>query len=345
MAFANFAGWQDGEGGWQIDRPLLQLLGIRFVGGNVGSGVMFSPQAPSAVVMIRPHQFAPNPATAVDNKFQSTPGETSFAKVAAKAFEEVTNAVERLRNAGIFVHLFEDEGSETPDSVFPNNWFSTHAGGHVALYPLFAPNRRSERRSDILEMLKNAYRVHEVVDFSGLEHDGIYLEGTGAMVLDHISRVAYASRSRRADPVMLERFCCRFNFEPMMFDTADEGGAPIYHTNVMMCIGTKFCLIAADAIKASDRRATIEDRLSSSGRRLIHLSVEQMHAFAGNAIELTGTAGPTLAMSTTAFASLTPDQVRMIGSDAMILPIDVPTIELAGGSIRCMVAGIHIPRR
>ncbi|MEO6200366.1 MAG: arginine deiminase-related protein, partial [Cryobacterium sp.] len=201
-----------------------------------------SPQAPRAAVLIRPHHFQPNPQTLADNAFQSAPPAGAEASLATRAFEEVTAAAATLQEHGITVHLFDDAHDLTPDSVFPNNWLSTHAGGHVALYPMYAPNRRSERRADIVEMLKERYRVQDVLDYSGLERDNIFLEGTGAMVLDHDSRVAYVARSHRADPIALERFCTNFGYEPMVFDAADPSGTPIYHTNVLMCIATDFVL-------------------------------------------------------------------------------------------------------
>ena len=173
-------------------------------------------QAPAAVVMVRPHRFTPNPETAADNAFQSLAAKEAAQAVAGTAHREVTAAAERLEAEGVRVHLFEDEGErDTPDSVFPNNWFSTHSGGHVAIYPMYAPSRRRERRADVIEMLKSEYRVQDVIDYSGLEQDGLFLEGTGAMVLDHLARVAYTARSNRADPVALERFSTHFNFEPM----------------------------------------------------------------------------------------------------------------------------------
>jgi hypothetical protein len=165
--------------------------------------------------MILPHHFCPNEETLQDNSFQST---LAFDKVKIKkqAFEQVSTAIKTLETEGVTVHKFEDEGEETPDSVFPNNWFSTHAGGHVAIYPMYAKNRRKERRIDIIELLKKQYRFQDVIDYTGLEYDDIYLEGTGAMVLDHSERVAYAIKSNRANSHALERFCSHFNFEPMV---------------------------------------------------------------------------------------------------------------------------------
>jgi hypothetical protein len=304
-----------------------------------------SVQAPRGVVMIRPHHFSPNTATAEDNVFQSTDAGRTAAAIAAAAHAEVTRAAEALEAAGVAVHLFEDEGRGTPDSVFPNNWFSTHSGGHVALYPMFSPSRRRERRQDVIEMLKQRYRVQDVIDYSGLEQDGLYLEGTGAMVLDHTERVAYAARSNRTNEVALERFCTHFNFEPVVFDAVDAMGRPIYHTNVLMCVGTDFCLIGLDTIRDSARRAEVAGRLAGTGRAVISLSHEQIGEFAGNAIELQGSGGRIVAMSARALKALRPEQVATLEGSATILPIEVPTIELAGGSVRCMLAGIHLAAR
>lgn len=295
--------------------------------------------------MVRPHRFHPNPETASDNAFQSQAAQAPEA-IARLAHAEVTSAAARLQAAGVRVHLFEDLGErDTPDAVFPNNWFSTHAGGHVALYPMFAESRRRERRADVIEMLKAEYRVQDVIDYSGLEQDGMFLEGTGAMVLDHIARVAYTAQSNRADPVALERFCTHFNYEPMAFATADAQGLPCYHTNVMLCVGTDFALGGFHLIRDPARRQAVRERLSESGRAVIELSAQQIGEFAGNALELTGAQGRVLALSARAAASLTAEQKAMIERSATLLPLKVPTIELAGGSVRCMLAGIHLARR
>lgn len=315
----------------------------RVVGG-AGRTRQLSIQAPRAVVMIRPHHFGPNSETAADNLFQAVDSRRSAELIAMAAREEVTRAAAALEEAGIAVHLFEDEGRQTPDSVFPNNWFSTHAGGHVALYPMFSPSRRRERRPDVIEMLKRRYRVQDVIDYSGLEPDGVFLEGTGAMVLDHIERVAYAARSNRANEVALERFCTHFNFEPVMFDAADANGRAIYHTNVLMCVGTEFALIGLATVTDPARRAEIAARLGQ-GRAIIDLSHEQIADFAGNAIELDGRKGRVVALSTRALRALRSEQVAALEAHACILPLDVPTIELAGGSVRCMLAGIHLSER
>ncbi len=304
-----------------------------------------SVQAPSAVVMIRPHHFAPNPETAADNAFQCRAEDADPGILAEAAFSEVSRAAEVLHSHGVRTHLFEDESRETPDSVFPNNWFSTHPGGHIAMYPMFAASRRMERRADIIEMLKSDYRVQDIIDYSGLEADGLFLEGTGAIVLDHIDRVAYAVKSNRTDPVALERFCTHFNYEPMVFEAHDANGVPIYHTNVLMCIATNFALIGMDMIADSPRRTEIQERFENSGREVIALDNQQIANFAGNAIELQGAESRVLAISKRALDALDADQIAAIEKSNVVVPLEVPTIEMAGGSVRCMLAGVHLTSR
>src|SRR3954465_1740694 len=227
-----------------------------------------SAQAPSAVILVRALKFKPNPATAADNAFQrDVPPGQSDDTTSMKALAEMDALAQTLRDAGVRVHVFEDEDHTRTDSVFPNNWLSTHAGGYVAVYPMYASNRRHERRADVLELLKSQYRVQTIVDYSGLEPDGIFLEGTGAMVLDHVSRVAYAARSHRADTHVLERFCTDFGYEPMAFDAVDSGGVPVYHTNVIGCVGTDVALFALGMIDDAHRREQVRERLTVNGRK------------------------------------------------------------------------------
>ena len=295
-----------------------------------------SAQAPSTVILIRGERFIPNPATAADNAFQrQVPEGQSDEATSAKAVAEMDAVARALRNAGVTVHVFEDEDHTRPDSVFPNNWLSTHAGGNIAVYPMCASNRRHERRADVLEMLKSEYRVQTIIDYSGLEPDGIFLEGTGAMVLDHVSRVAYTARSHRADTHVLERFCTDFGYEPMAFDAVDSEGVPVYHTNVIACIGTDVAMIALEMLPDRNRRKEVRERLSVNGRVVIELTEQQIREFAGNAVELCGRSR----------RSLRTDQVAEIEKSCEIVAIDIPTIELAGGSVRCMIAGVHLDRR
>ncbi len=304
-----------------------------------------NPQSPSSVVMIRPHQFCPNPQTLSDNKFQPSEVSIPTPEIVRIAYQQVSQVAKTLQDHGIGVHLFEDTSTETPDSVFPNNWFSTHTGGQVAIYPMYTENRRKERRSDIIEMLKREYRVQDVVDYSGLEYDNLFLEGTGAMVLDHLERVAYAAQSNRTDSIALERFCSHFNFEPMVFKAADSSGAPIYHTNVLMCIGTDFVMAGFDMMQDLPRRQEIIRRFENSGRQIISLSEQQINQFCGNALELQSKQGRLLALSETAFNALDKEQMRQLEQHVTLLPLDVSMLELAGGSIRCMLAGVHLSKR
>lgn len=302
------------------------------------------PQAPNAVVMIRPHHFYPNEQTEQDNSFQ-TATLIDKKRLQEMAYKQVTNVSNLLEAEGVMVHIFEDEGEQTPDSVFPNNWFSTHTGGQIAIYPMCAQNRRKERRQDVIECLKKQYRVQDVVDYSGLEFDELYLEGTGAMVLDHIERIAYAARSKRTDSHVLERFCSHFNYEPMVFDAQNHKGISVYHTNVLMCIGTDFVMAGFDMMTDEKRRAQIISRFESAGKSILYLSEQQINAFCGNALELTGKSGRILALSSTAYAALTAEQIAILKKSVTLLPLDVSAIELAGGSVRCMLAGIHLSRR
>ena len=310
-----------------------------------------SAQAPSAVILIRATSFVPNPATAADNAFQAdAPAGQTDEATSAMAVAEMDALAAALREVGVRVHVFDDDDHTRPDSVFPNNWLSTHAGGTVAIYPMYASNRRHERRADVLEMLKSEYRVQAIVDYSGLEPDGIFLEGTGAMVLDHVSRVAYTARSHRADVAVLERFCTDFNYEPMAFDAFDANGVPVYHTNVIACVGTDVAMIALEMIPDEHRREQVRERLAVTGRAVVELTEQQIREFAGNAVELcgrtpTGKRRYVMAMSARAKASLRPDQIAAIEQSCEVVAVEIPTIELAGGSVRCMIAGVHLDRR
>lgn len=303
------------------------------------------------MILIRAKRFTPNPATAADNAFQSdAPAGQSEDATATRALAEMDALASALKDAGVRVHVFEDEDHTRPDSVFPNNWLSTHAGGNIAVYPMYASNRRHERRADVLEMLKSSYRVQTIIDYSGLEPDGIFLEGTGAMVLDHVSRVAYTARSHRADTHVLERFCTDFGYEPMAFDAVDSDGVPVYHTNVIGCVGTDVALFALGMIPDLRRREEVRERLSVNGRRVVEITEHQVREFAGNAVELCGRTPEgkrryIMAMSARARRSLSPEQVEAIEESCEIVDVEIPTIELAGGSVRCMIAGVHLDRR
>ncbi|HEV3409212.1 MAG TPA: arginine deiminase-related protein, partial [Chthoniobacterales bacterium] len=230
---------------------------------------------------------------------------------------------------------------EKPDAVFPNNWFSTHHDGRVALYPMYSAARRRERRHDVVDELRKHYQISDVIDYSACEEQGHCLEGTGSLVLDHVHKLAYASLSQRTHAEVLERFCADFGYEAVTFRSTSADGRPVYHTNVVMCVGTEFALVGLEMIAESEE---IRDHLRGSGKEVIELSGEQISEFAGNAIELHNECEKLLVMSERAAAALKQDQRARIANYARLVPLSLPTIELAGGSARCMMATIHLPR-
>ena len=302
-------------------------------------------QSANAVLMIRPHRFYPNPETAADNAFQRSVAADELPAVSAAAQAEFDQAVAVLREAGVTVHVVDDTATpEKPDAVFPNNWFSTHHDGRVALYPMYSAARRKERRRDVIDALCDHYRVAEVIDCSGSEGDGHALEGTGSLVLDHVNKIAYASLSQRTHPEVLQKFCADFGYEPVTFRSESEPGRPIYHTNVMMCVGSEFGLVGLQNIPDEAERGGVQNLLEASGKEVIELTPAQIAEFAGNAIELHNDREKLLVLSARAAAALTPAQRGALEKYARLVPLSLPTIELAGGSARCMIATIHLPR-
>jgi hypothetical protein len=303
-------------------------------------------QSAKAVAMIRPHCFFSNPETAADNAFQRETAAEDAERISHRAQKEFNDAVQSLRGAGVTVHVFDDTATpEKPDAIFPNNWFSTHEDGRIVLYPMYSPARRRERRGDIIDALRENYRVTEVIDYSDYEGHDRFLEGTGSLVLDHPNHIAYVSLSKRSDRELVERFCTDFGYEPVAFESATNDGRPIYHTNVMLCVGSTFALAGLETITDSLARKKVHDRLQATGKDVIELSREQIENFAGNALELHGTKQKLLVLSERAAASLSPGQRATIERGAKILPLSLPTIELAGGSARCMLAEIFLPLR
>ncbi len=294
--------------------------------------------------MIRPHRFFPNPETAADNAFQRTISPNESPIVSAAAREEFDRAVETLRASGVTVHVVDDTATpEKPDAVFPNNWFSTHHDGRVVLYPMYSAARRRERRQDVIDELRKFYRIKEVVDYSSDETSEHYLEGTGSLVLDHLNKIAYASLSQRTHPEVLQKFCRDFEYEAVTFRSVSRDQRPIYHTNVMMCVGSEFALIGLQTIPDEAERGGVENVLESTDKEVIELSAGQVDEFAGNAIELHKDQEKLLVLSKRAEAALSSDQRERIGKYARLLALELPTIELAGGSARCMIATIHLP--
>jgi len=296
--------------------------------------------------MIRPSRFYPNPETAADNAFQRIADRDANA-LTLMARKEFDTAVQTLRAAGINVNVFEDTPEpEKPDAVFPNNWISTHHDGCIALFPMYSALRRRERRHDIVEDLRKHYRVTEVIDYSCFEHEGCCLEGTGSLVLDHPNKIAYVSLSRRSNPKVIQRFAEDFSYDPITFTSIGSNGQPIYHTNVMMCIGTAFAMVGLEMIPNEAERQNVRTRLEKTGKQIVELTADQIANFAGNAIELHNKDGQKLlVLSSRGDRALTEDQRERLSRYARLVPLELPTIELGGGSARCMIATIHLPPR
>jgi hypothetical protein len=303
-------------------------------------------QSTNSVLMVRPCRFYPNPETAADNSFQSRVdcAADALCEFARKEFDA---AVQTLHAAGINVHVFEDTAEpEKPDAVFPNNWISTHHDGRIVLFPMYSALRRRERRQDIVEELRKHYRVTEVIDYSPFEDEACCLEGTGSLVLDHLNRIAYVSLSNRSNPKVIQRFAEDFSYEPVTFTSIGSNGEPIYHTNVMMCIGTAFAMVGLEMIPNKAERQQVRTRLEKAGKEIVELSADQIANFAGNAIELNNKGGEKLlVLSTRADRALTEDQREILSRYARLISLELPTIELGGGSARCMIATIHLPLR
>jgi hypothetical protein len=303
-------------------------------------------QSTNSVVMIRPSRFYLNPETAADNAFQRNDARDSDA-LTLMARKEFDAAVQMLRDGGVSVHVFEDTAEpEKPDAVFPNNWISTHHDGRVALFPMYSALRRRERRQDIVEELRKHYRVTDVIDYSAFEDHGSYLEGTGSLVLDHLNKIAYVSLSNRSNPKVVKRFADDFGYEPVTFTSVSSNGQPIYHTNVIMCIATGFAMVGLEMIPNKAERQQVRACLEKTGKEIVELSADQIANFAGNAIELHNKDGEKLlVLSSRAVRVLTENQRERLSRYARLVPLELPTIELAGGSARCMIATIHLPPR
>ena len=304
-------------------------------------------QLASTVLMIRPAGFESNPLTAASNRFQ---GKSTDApdEQHASALREFDGLVSTLRDAGIEVIVVDDTREpHTPDAIFPNNWISMHADGRVVLYPMEAENRRTERRTDVIEYIGDECdrQVTEVVDLSAHEENGRYLEGTGSMVLDRANRIAYACVSTRTHLDPLGDFAQRMDYEVVAFDAVDGDGVPIYHTNVLMNVGEELAVICAEAIPRDDQRDAVLTRLRETGHEVVSLSYAQLSAFAGNMLELRNEGGErVLAMSQQAYDSLNEEQRATLAANARVVSAPIDSIESsAGGSVRCMLAEVHLP--
>ncbi|MCB0453632.1 MAG: amidinotransferase [Aequorivita sp.] len=299
--------------------------------------------------MIRPVAFRMNEQTAVNNFFQEDLA-LKNAEINTKAQEEFDAFVQKLRAVGVNVIVENDDlRMDTPDSIFPNNWISFHENGDIGLYPMFAENRRRERREEVLIRLENeGFKINNIYDYTPAEDEGYFLEGTGSLLLDRVNRKAYCALSPRADEELLIEFCEDFEYLPVIFtanQTVDGKRLPIYHTNVMMCLAEKFCVICLDSIDDSSEKKNVVQHLKKDGKEIIRISEAQMHHFAGNMLQLQGKDKKYLVMSAAAHKSLNKEQIAAIEKHCEILSSDLHTIETCGGgSARCMMAEVFLPK-
>lgn len=304
-------------------------------------------QTTKHVFLVRPCHFGSNSETAGSNAFQQHVSD-SAGEIQTRALAEFDGLFQALRLVGVVPIVFDDTDDPVkPDAVFPNNWVSFHGDGTVCLYPMEAPSRRIERRADIVEALSanNGFHVRKIVDLSAAEGDGLFLEGTGSMVLDRVNRVIYAALSSRTHMSVLADFAQQADYDITAFDAVDSAGRPVYHTNVMMAIGSRFAVICADAITDSLKRKTVVARLAASGREIVEISIPQMESFAGNLLELATESGEAvIVLSRAAYAALTVDQRNALARFGQVLPVGIETIEkVGGGSVRCMLAEVFLP--
>jgi hypothetical protein len=307
-------------------------------------------QTTNSILMIRPVAFRMNEQTAVNNYYQKVLDNLLPATVNAKAQEEFDTFVKKLQAVGVNVIVVDDTlNPDTPDSIFPNNWISFHETGDVVLYPMFAENRRGERREDVLDILEdNGFVINEIMDYTSAEEDGFYLEGTGSIVLDRENGKAYCALSPRADEELFIEFCEDFEYSPVIFEafqTVNGERKLIYHTNVMMCIGDTFAVICADCIDDKKERKMVLDSLRGDDKEIILITEAQVNNFAGNMLEVLGADERRyLVMSSSAHQSLTKKQIAQLEEHVTILSSSLDTIEACGGgSARCMMAEIFLP--
>lgn len=306
-------------------------------------------QITNTVLMIRPVRFRMNEQTAVNNYFQEKI-DTENQQINHQAQQEFDTFVQKLRLVGVKVIVVDDIYEQnTPDSVFPNNWISFHQNGNVALYPMFAENRRRERREDILDKIEaEGFLIENVYDYTSAEQENIFLEGTGVMILDRVNRKAYCALSPRADEDLFIEFCEDFEYTPIIFHAYQQVGdkqALIYHTNVMMAVGDTFAVICADSITDKKERKNVLAHLKDDKKDIIYITTQQMEHFAGNMLQVQGDNSTYLVMSDAAYQSLTPAQINQLEQHTKILHTNLTTIETCGGgSARCMLAEVFLPK-
>ncbi|MCO6174234.1 arginine deiminase-related protein [Flavobacterium sp. NRK F10] len=307
-------------------------------------------QTTNTILMIRPVAFRMNEQTAVNNYYQKVLDNLLPATVNVKAQEEFDVYVEKLRTVGVNVVVVDDtKEPDTPDSIFPNNWISFHENGDVALYPMFAENRRLERREDILDILEEkGFVINDIMDYTAAEEDNVFLEGTGSIILDRENEIAYCALSPRADEELFIEFCEDFEYTPVIFEayqTVDGERKHIYHTNVMMCVAETFAVICADCIDDKAERKMVLEVLKKSGKEVIFITEDQVNNFAGNMLQVKGQNEERfLVMSNAAYQSLTQEQIAKIEKHCKIIYASLDTIEACGGgSARCMMAEVFLP--
>lgn len=302
-------------------------------------------QSTDTILMIRPKGFGYNEETAANNSYQQRPDEQSSEEIRTTAIQEFDRFVEILKAQEVDVRVVEDSLDPIkPDAVFPNNWISFHNGNIVITYPMFSPKRRLERREEIIEELEQSFVIERRYSFEFAEEDGHFLEGTGSMVLDREHRIAYACLSPRTNIKVLDRFCLLMEYEKLVFHAVDEHGDPIYHTNVLMALGSGFAVICLEAIPDESERKAVEQKLEQTGKRVIPISYDQKNDFAGNMLEVRNKMGEKLiVMSETAYRSLEKDQLDALSAFGRIIHSAIPTIEkYGGGSVRCMMAEVFL---
>jgi len=299
-------------------------------------------QNTSNILMIRPVHFTYNAETAVNNLFQVS---GNAEKAQEKALQEFDVFTEKLRASNINVSIIDDTSEpHTPDSIFPNNWISFHENGTIILYPMYAENRRAERKQHVKDIIDQKFDIKHIIDLTEFENADLFLEGTGSMVLDRENKIVYACISPRTNPEVLNAFCEKMNYTPCIFEAKDATGNQIYHTNVMMCVADKYLVICLDSITDDTERQHIKNIIKASSKEIIPITLEQMNSFAGNMLQLENTGGQKLlVMSTQAYQSLTKEQIHKLQGYNNILHSDLTTIETnGGGSARCMIAEVFL---
>ena len=307
-------------------------------------------QITNTILMIRPAVFRMNEETAVNNYFQNSIGQNAE-KVIDLAKAEFDAFVHLLRGKGVQIIVVEDDPSlDTPDSIFPNNWISFHADARVALYPMFAENRRRERREEVLAAVEQqGFVISNIMDYTDAEVEGVFLEGTGSMILDRENHTAYCALSPRADQDLFLEFCDDFDYYPVVFNalqTIDQKRVAVYHTNVVLCLGEAFAVICLSCIDNTQERKTVMDQLKADGKEIVDITQEQMHQFAGNMLQVLGSGDKRyIVMSQSALDSLTLAQRKQLEKHGELLAPNLPTIETCGGgSARCMMAEVFLPK-